>query len=474
MLNKKLLFLASFWALCIPVIDSRGVLALDQPEESVWTKLDLHGTIVDRPEMPILAYITMPSAGATDYGHVGKNPSYINHSTFKQYQDAGFNIVCPMYSTEPELIADVIQEIEICNELGLGYLVRDLRVRASSERGTVDPGKDYFKGVLEGDAAWYLKEPSVVGVQVIDEPNYLDLKPIGDFYHALAEVDNTKVGFTNLFPFGASGQQLAMEDDFNTIGAWETYKKYATHFLDTTNSTYVLYDQYFSHIHQNPLTPDTTHSTFRSLSFYSNLTRQRGIVFWSAVASYRHGSHSLYTPKETRWTTNISLAYGAKGIEYYTYWPSVAGVDETTWANPGRAGMVTEGGIPHDTYYTIQDINKNIKAVDEYLMPAEFKGMHRYGEAVTFLEECDIINPPSVVDVKGGNALMGIFKNGAKDVYYIVNNSIDCGLTPFTVTFPKKANAHLVNGSTDKQLNSVYAAGFTLSAGEAMLLEVEL
>ena len=69
---------------------------------------------------------------------------------------------------------------------------------------------------------------------------------------------------------------------------------------------------------------------------------------------------------------------------------------------------------------------------------------------------------------------MGIFENGGKDLYYIVNNSIDCGLTPFMVSFPKKAKVHMVNSKMDKELDSVYAAGFSLSAGEAILLEVEL
>ena len=426
-------------------------------------------------EMPIFGYISMPGANASDNGKTGANPSFIHYDAFKMYKDAGFNTVIPLYSTTSLNEISIRKEIEMCNELGLGYVIRDNRFHGDTNRGTTESpsAADYYSRLMNKDSVWYFDEPCVVGIQTKDEPNYYDLKSINNVHLALAEYDDTKWAFTNLYPLYAKDEQLGVENMSGDLTHEEKYHEYIEYFLDNSKSSCVLYDLYFNHVYKYPLSPDRTYNLLSNFSYFSNLARDRDISFMTAVAPYRHGTRTDMTFKELRWTVNMSLAYGTKGIEYYTYWPGIGGVQQDAWEKTSRAGLVTYNGIPHDSYYHAKEINENIKVVDDILMPATFKGFSYFGNETIYLPAIDRIQFPNpLLDITGGDAFVGVFEKDGKQVYYIVNNSIEAGNQTFIAKFNKKLNVHLLNNKCDTNKTNVCAVGFNLSAGEAMLVEV--
>jgi hypothetical protein len=60
--------------------------------------------------------------------------------------------------------------------------------------------------------------------------------------------------------------------------------------------------------------------------FYANLevcstkAREAGIPFWAFALTTAHLSYPVPTMGQLRYQVYSNLAYGAQGIEYYTYW----------------------------------------------------------------------------------------------------------------------------------------------------------
>lgn len=420
-----------------------------------------------KDRMPVFGFIDMPKANAVGSNNEpGVNPSFINPDIYQMYKDAGFNVVVPTYQREPHETIDVHREVEICNELGLGYLIRDMDFFCDSKYGKeTSKSQSQFKDILQ--EKWYLSQPCIYGIQTKDEPTMYDFEEMGNFYRALYEFNETKWGFTTIFPSYANATQLGVTDLVQEMSLWDAYKIYAKTFLEKTNASYILYDHYF----RSSLTINDTFSLMRSLSFYSNLSMDAQCAFMCAIEAIP--SHQA--DYKTRWTVNMSLAYGCKGLEYYTYWPTIGGTTSmSSWEKPSRGGLVSANGIPHDSYYYVTEINKNVHTVDKYLMDSSFRGIQYFGNQTVYIEESDKLNESDcLMDVTGGDAFVGVFDYNGKHLYYVVNNSFDSGNQPFVAKFRKKCNLHLLNSKCDKTVENSYAAGFTLSGGEAILIEVD-
>lgn len=431
-------------------------------------------------EMPVFAFITMPSYHAIDGVGPGINPSFINYSTFETFKEAGFNVVCPLYERVGIEDIEIRRAIQICSDLDLKYVLRDVDFLCMVDELYEEPASfDYYKAKLADK--WYLDEPCVIGIQTADEPNYRYFSSMGNFYRALADTRQDMWPFTTLVPsYGGAdewGYAEAMEEKGIT-DPWLGYQMFIDRYLDETKSSYVLYDYYLNHTGRFDMTPENTKGIMENFSYFNRVCRERGIKYMASVAAFRHGRGQVFSMKETRWTVNMSLAYGAKGIEYYSYWPTIGGnTSMSMWQNPSRMGLVTGNGIPHDTYAHIRDINAQIALVDEYLMPATFVGVQYYGAPTLHIQPLDIIKfPEYLVDIQSeGDAFVGVFEYNNKPLYYILNNSFDAdvGITTFQAKFDRKVNVHLLNTNEDRTKNDTYSVAFDLSAGEAILMEIK-
>ena len=484
--NKIIILSATFisFGLCTGCSNINGLNNV----ESVWTttsvnlkprpeKYEKKSNFIEahyKTEMPIFGYISMPCEYASDWGLIGENPSYINYSSFKLYKDAGFNAVIPLYSAEAINTVTIRKEIEVCNELDLGYLLKDNRfLGVRSPEDPIVSEDTYFDMLNDPRATWYIDEPCVVGLQTRDEPDYDDLANINNFSKALAEFDDTKWSFTNLFPQYAADYQLGLSDLTGTMSHDEIYHKYVEFYLDNSNSSYVLFDYYLNHVYRYPMSIDSTYGFFSNMSYFANEAHKRNIPFMVAVVPFRHGTNSQMRIQELRWTVNASLAYGAKGLEYYTYWPAIGGIQQSAWAYPYRSGLVSANGIPHDSYYHAKEVNENVQVVDEVLMASNFLGISLFGNVKTYIDKKDIIEyPDPLCDITGGDSLVGVFDHNGKTVYYVVNNNYDDGSNTFVAKFNKKSKVHLLSSKYDDMKEDRYAVGFTLEAGEAVLIEV--
>lgn len=452
---------------------------------------------LDENEMPILGYVGIPNANAGDAGNPAENPSFINRANFERYKDAGFNILSGLYERASLSDPDVHKALTLAEDLGLAYFVNDMSLRCESYAGTVEsPSEESYSETLKN--AWYLDYDAFAGLAVKDEPSAQDFDGMAKVNKVLKEQTDGKILYTNLFPSYVETYRLYL--DQTPVDPWQAYVQYAYEFLNKVQPDVIAYDYYvFMNIDstlENPLASSNPvdivagevnlQEYIKSLSLFRKISLDYNIPYWVTVASYNHRHGELFTAKQTAWTVNTSLAYGAKGIQYYTYWPSIDGTTMESWQVPSRAGIVSANGTPHDTYYQVKEINENIKIVDEILMNSTSKGVIQFGkQTLPLVAEDTLYGYGLLGNVTGGDAFVGCFDYNGKDVYYIVNNSVNAGRSTFKADFlTNVSNVKLYNldiaqyneehGIDQNYLeyNDISSVGFNLSGGDAILLEV--
>lgn len=434
-----------------------------------------------KEEMPILGYMAMPPANATDGGGAGRNPSYITKSNFQTYKDAGFNIVSGLYEREPFSPTEVREALRLCQELDLAYFLNDVSYRCDSEAGTVaTKSYEYFKELMQDE--WYLYEDNFAGIAVKDEPAATDFDGIANVNKALNDFTDGKSIYSTLYPSYVATNRLHLQDAPEE--KWEAYRKYVTEYIEKIQPTMLPYNCYafmkqgstlentYVEASQQQKARNNLIDFFTSLSLFREMSQKYDLPFWVTVIAFNHRTQNQMTEKQMAWTVNSSLAYGAKGLQYYTYWSNLEG-NPDKWAKHPKKGLVTANGTPHDTYYQIKKINENIKLVDEVLMASTSKGVIQFGQNILPLVQEDVLYGYELLNnVSGGDSFVGCFDNNGKAVYYIVNNSLNAGRQTFKAEFLEKVNVRLTNSEGTTTILDTYNAGFNLSGGQAILLEV--
>lgn len=425
-----------------------------------------------RDVMPILGFVAMPNEnGYTTNGYT--NPSFITRTHFQTYKDAGFNIISGLYEREPFNTYEIRKAVDLCEELGLVYFVQDLDVRG-------DMSQEAMTELI--GSKWYLNKKAFGGISLKDEPSVKEFSSMSKATQALKELMPGKVTHATLFPWGASNSQLGIYDMPGSTNEelWSMYEVYVDRYMNEVNPKMLAYDCYLLFyegddlLHPNKTRAAAIKYAVASLSMYRRTAAQYNIPFWVTIAPYNHLAKEQIPKKHAEWNVNLALAYGAKGVQYYTYWTLLEQGSQAALENHQYAGLVTLGGTPHNTYYSVQDINRNIKAVDGILMTSESKGIMQFGNQVLPVPEEDVLGSyGNLKNITGGDALVGCFDHNGKTVYYIMHDSIAEGIKTFNISFDKKCNVHLLNGDMDESVNGVYSVGVNLSGGEAVLIEVE-
>lgn len=209
---------------------------------------------------------------------------------------------------------------------------------------------------------------------------------------------------------------------------------------------------------------------FESLALMREAANKANIPFWSYIqtCSWSEGG-ALPTESELLWNVNTTLAYGAKGIEYFcgVVPPSSNGVDG---GEVFDGSLFDKNGMPTDIYGYAKKANMQIQSIDHILMNSKNMGVMFSGALPQFYEvqsntsyrRLSVAENLAQIPTRGtlesyggatadGNVLVGCFDYNGKTAYYIVNNSttnmggatLSFGVTPYGRT----ATVYAMNGS---------------------------
>ncbi len=335
--------------------------------------------------------------------------------------------------------------LSLCEKYGMGYYVDPFYIRGQIGTRTEDMsveemplsqegGQEQFQQVFN-DITKNGTRNCVLGLMACDEPFPKMLDNLGVISKAFYGLEN--LGDRHLYT--------------NIIGYWEGK---STLWGQTEPITWDEYmNMVFSEINLNMLSityyPYTSAETpeinlkdaFNKLGMYRNLAQKFGLPAHRMLqAGGQHNDKAEWidtvdpypSEAETLFDVNTSLAYGYKGIQYFTLVQPEHYAYQTgeTFDFENRCGLIGGAGNLTRWYYFAQRANKQIVAVDEYLMQAANMGVIVHGDtasAIILDEETpgeEIITSKTfrqLTSVSGDDCIVGCFDYKGGTALYVVN-----------------------------------------------------
>lgn len=254
-----------------------------------------------------------------------------------------------------------------------------------------------------------MQHPSLAGYFFKDEPHMGMYGELAERVKRVRAVDDTKLLYLNLFPTYA-GPALLDTDDYN---------EYISRFISEVGTGMVSYDHY-------SITTDTLGHTALNPDYYKNLeivsaeARRAGVPFWAFALSTAHYSFPAATREHIRLQMFSNLAYGAQGVQYFTYWqfPGLGESEDVPITNAGQRGT---------SWWTVRDMNREIRALTPIFLGADVIDVSHTGDSIPEGTHSLAALPDGVKSLKaegGEGVLVSHLRNGEHEYLMIVNRDL--------------------------------------------------
>lgn len=419
--------------------------------------------------MPILGYWNAPG-NASYQGQFF--PEMKNDDYFASVADAGINLIIQA-NDDAKSNDDVVERtLDYCDKYDIGYYVTDRRM--------FDADMLCNKKELLQRTEGYAQHKSFAGYYLKDEPNREKGQDVTvnsalkGFYEVANELEMNIHTYVTLFPYEIGQFNQDPENK---------YPVYVKTVFENTQAPFVMYDIY-------PLREDA-YGGFGYEAFYKQLSliRQASIEMNKAWVPYVSVSdednpgqepdifyYRMPTEGELSWQVNQYLAFGAKGISYFPMNSPLSFYDEV--AQGDTVAMFDWKGNKTEVYYYVKEVNKQIHAIDEYLINATSHGVIFHGDikhtddaGKDYLLHNEALTGESfreLTSIDGDNATVGCFDYKGKTCLYVVNGSMEKDAV-MTLRFDDRYAYTLIQrGQTANVKGS--KINLSLSAGEAALI----
>lgn len=235
---------------------------------------------------------------------------------------------------------------------------QDVRAQAAADRTTITQRIEQLHAGFGG-------RPGLAGVFLYDEPGR-SLFP--DLRFAKEEVERVfgpdELPYVNAWPSYASPK--------NALEA-PSYGEYLNNYLDEAKYPGSAVAPPFLSFDHYPLLSNerTTADFFFNHAVIRNFSRRFGVPSWGFVQSMGFDGRAVglgvrRSPDEAEifWQINVALAYGVKGIQYFTYWTP----DDANGVRFGNA-LITRSGTRTPIYASATRANDYLRRVGAVLLP---------------------------------------------------------------------------------------------------------
>lgn len=397
----------------------------------------------DYKTMPIAAFNAAPQKTG-DYAL-----SMITDEHYKEIADAGINTVYGLYERAEVNVEEIRAALALCEKYDLSYVAVGNGLGSFSDIGVAE--SSLYNSLLKDS-------PSALGgVIVRDEPNEKQFSKMSVSKNVLRQLFGRKLLYhSNLYPDYATAEQLFGGNDYPSD---YSYENYVENYCKTYSPQILSYDYY-------PLQKSRIlGGYFSNMSVIRKYAEEYEIPFWVYIQCCSFNKNMrIPNDGELKWLVNTSLAYGCKGLQYFTYVDALSGGNETFNGSP-----VDKNGNKTETYEYISAINKFVGEIDEYLMCCFSKGIMTAGTTPCPLPSGDVLQSyGKLSSVEGSSVLVGCFDYKGKNAYYAVNNSTDSD-SEAKLNFSESVNGSVFSPE-GKSTFSGKSYSVNMSAGEGVLL----
>ncbi len=368
-------------------------------------------------EIPLLAWHSIPDNETT----VGR---------YRELKEAGFNI-----SSSSHANADGVQKALDCAQQA------GVRVIFSCPELAENP---------EATVRRFMNHPALAGYYLRDEPSAGDFPALGAWARRIRAVDDKHMCYLNLFPTYASNEQLGSPG----------YREHIRQFVKEVPSEMLSFDHY-------PVTAGKSglslrEDFYRNLEIFSDEAGKAGKPFWAFALAVAHDPYPVPDLAQLRLQMFSNLAYGAQGLQYFTYW--------TPGKNPHwnfHHGPIGLDGKRTDVYDKVKELNREISALAPVFLGGRVLQVRHIGEVIpeSTTRLSALPSKVSRLDVKGLNdkpalagAVVSEIRNGDRRYLVVVNRDfqkrmrLDISLDPAARRVLKDGSLVMASLYSDVQL----------------------
>jgi hypothetical protein len=258
----------------------------------------------------------------------------------------------------------------------------------------------------------FMNHPAIAGYMLRDEPNRSDFPQLGEWVKKIRAIDDKHFCYLNLFPNYATEQQLGTK----------TYQEHVDLFVAEVPVQVISFDHY-------PVVGDSLRANwYENLEIISEAARKAGKPFWAFSLSVAHGPYPVPTIPQMRLQVYSDLAYGAQGIQYFTYWTPPM---DTVWMF--NRGPITQDGKRTQVYDRIKVINNEVRNLSGVFLNAKVISVTHTGNPIPVGTKplVKLPDPIKVLKTEGTGAVVSVLKNGPNSFLIVVNRDF---LKPMNLT----------------------------------------
>lgn len=350
-------------------------------------------------EIPILAWYSIPS-------------SFTSVERYQELKDCGFNL---SFSHTFDL-DEILTALDIATQTGIKLIVP---CNESDPEAFVQAVKD---------------KPALYGYFLRDEPKTADLDGLGAWADRILALDKEHAIYFNLNPNYASDEVLG-----------STYEEYVKQSIQKVKATQVSFD--FYPIRESGI----VNSWWENLEIIKKYSQENNLPFWAFALSTSHEPYPIPEMSHLRLQMYTNLAYGAQGLQYFTYWCPTPG----TW--DFHDAPIAEHGTRTAIYDLVKSMNEELQSRAGVFMGSKVVGVYHTGEASTLpagTRPLTGYNPPlKTLSIGDSGVLVSFLENGKWKYVMFVNRSYEVGVD-YTIDFDKDMQIVYTDGTIDNVGNN--------------------
>ena len=232
--------------------------------------LNINHVYAQKKRIPIMASHTV---------WVGHN----KYENYKNIEDAGFTLAKEYYPS----VEVAIQHLKTASKTKVKFIIECPEL-SKDINNTVKRLRDI---------------KSFAGYDIYDEPNTEMFDELGEIVKEIKAIDDKHYIWVNLYPITVSTSWLKAS----------SYEEYVNLFIEKVNPPFVSFDIY--PIRKTQVAPEY----YQNLDIVSRNCKKAGIPFWGYVSASQWNYFAEPTKGTMAFQAYNNLAYGAQGIEYFSY-----------------------------------------------------------------------------------------------------------------------------------------------------------
>ncbi len=264
------------------------------------------------------------------------------------------------------------------------------------------------------------KHPAAFGYYLRDEPSAVIYSGLARWAEAYRRAAPGTRPYVNLFPNYASADQMGVK----------TYEEYVESFVGIVKPPFISYDHY-------ALMEDGSlrHGYFQNLETIRAVALRHKLPFWNIVLSNAHFAYAEPTEAGLRFQAYTTLAYGGRGVSYYTYF--------TPKGSNYRLAPIDTFGDKTPTWHMLRRVNLQLQNLAP--MFCRLRSVHVFHHPDVPSGCAGAVTSRFLDQVAGGSLVVGEFEGPEGLPWVLIVNKSLIRSTSYSVKFKRAGRLVQVN-----------------------------